>query len=152
LAAQDIACPDAAQFLLSEPWTVHLPRDVGDTAWGRVRASLLEWRAANFPGDTSSLGVLVVNRAAAAQQVAAQPRAENAQTCFFVKRVSRRIEYRIAFLFTLRPAPAAGSGPLLEVRWLSGMKGAGEETWQRDVARAAPLVEQLVQYLQAVRK
>ena len=143
--AQD-DCPPIEAFSLADHWSVSLGSMPADQVWPRLRQALAAWRKAYFPQDTSSLPALVLERAASPQQQTSRLDAHEGRTCFFRVRQSPQVQYRLALAFRI-VEPAGRGATTLEVRWLSGLRGAGEKTWLADRERVGPLVEDLVRRL-----
>ena len=152
-SAQTEQCPDRAQFALADARLIPLGRMDPAAAWDRIREVLGQWQTQHF-GDTTrkaaqaapllGLPLLFMEQEPAMMQQRVAAVAQNARTCFFQLRI-RRVDYRIAFWFTFRPPDAQTRATALELRWLGGVKGAGERTWKPEGQWAGALVEDLVQ-------
>lgn len=146
LPSEQDECPPIDAFSRADHWSVSLSGVPPDQVWPRLRQALDAWRKTYFPGDTSSLPALVLERDASPQQQKSRLDAYEARTCFFRVQQAPRVQYRLALVFRILE-PASPGTTTLEVRWLSGIKGAGERTWTMDRERAGPLVEDLVRRL-----
>ncbi len=146
LNAEQDECPPIDAFSRADHWSVSLSGVPPDQVWPRLRQALDAWRKQYFPEDTSSLPALVLERDASPQQRTSRLDAYEARTCFFRVRQAPRVQYRVALAFKILE-PTSRDATTLEVRWLSGIKGAGERTWTIDRERVGPLVEDLVRRL-----
>src|ERR1041385_5342160 len=139
-------CPSIDAFSRADHWSVSLNGVAPDHVWPRLREALAAWRKTYFPEDTSSLPALILEREASPQQQTSRLDAYEARTRFFPVHQSPRVQYRVALAFKILE-PTSRGATTLEVRWLSGIKGAGERTWTNDKERVGPLVEDLVRGL-----
>lgn len=149
-------CPAPADFVLATPRPVTLPAAPVDV-WSVVRAALTRWRDSTFGADydvgsaeaTPAYVMMEASPAGQIQQASVDLAAGH--TCFFEGRSKKRrnTDFRIAFWFGIRGTPGQKAGRVLELRWVSGIKGSGERTWQPDVLESARQAEALASGIEA---
>jgi hypothetical protein len=87
----------------------------------------------------------------AAQMQQAPPELQSGHTCFLQGRAKDRAntDFRIAFWFGIHITKGQKAGRILEIRWLSGTKGAGERTWRPEVPLSGRQAESLARRIEA---
>lgn len=137
------ACPEPGDFARAPSRPVELPAGPVNI-WGAVREALTRWRDSSFQAafnaEAQEAGppYLAMETSPAVQMQQAPPAFQSAHTCFFEGRTKdrRNTDYRIAFWFAIRGAEGQKAGRILEVRWISGIKGSGERSWQAEVPQS----------------
>ncbi len=153
------ACPEPTDFAAASSRPVELPPGAVNV-WPAVREALKRWRDSSFrvafeggPQDAEPPYV-AMETSPAAQMQQAPPDLQSGHTCFFEGRVKDRpnTDFRIAFWFGIHGTRSPKAGRILEVRWISGIKGAGERAWLPEVPASGRQTESLARRIEALLK
>jgi len=124
--------------------------------WGAVREALKQWRDSSFRAafemgaQDAEPPYVAMEGGPAVQMQQRLPQFESGHTCFFEGQMKdrRNTDFRIAFWFGIHNAQGQKTGGVLEVRWISGIKGSGERSWQPEVPQSGRQAESLARRIE----